>query len=902
MDQRLTQPWLAQANYPLDWNGPGARAFAPFGAELLERPIIELFAAQARLRGASTALDDGARRLSFAETLERVAGLAARLAARTRPGDLVGVLLPASVDFSIAMLACLATGRLFVPLDLHYPRAWIADVLASAGIAAVIADFGGEAADLVPSGITRIGIAAAKDGPAVCEFTPAGPDDPAIVIFTSGSTGKPKGIVNSQRAMLRRVEQHVNAGHLGPDDRFMPLSSGCTIAGLRERLSALVTGAALCCLDVQCSGAREILWRLEETGTTVIYAVPALLRTLIALDAKGPSRLRVVRVGGDAVLWSDVSLFRGWLPKDCLIQLGYSSTEAPIFQWFVSEEFPRDGVRIPIGYPLNSGEVAILGEDGEPVAAGEVGELVVKSPYVALGHWRDGKLDSSPFPQAPEDPSCRILRTGDLVSLRSDGLLDIIGRKDRMVKIRGIRIEPGEVEAALRAQPGVADAAVLPRRIGNSVSLIGYVVARDGVPDDLAAFLKCALKPVLPAHMQPQRIYAICEIPRLPSAKLDVKGLEVLDRVHQADEAQTLTEAADDASAEAASAVEATVSEIWKRLLGRAHIDRNADFFDLGGDSLMTLNMMFALEEELGVDLPVTMIFEAPTIATLAAAIETQASPTASLLVKIRDGDGTPLFIVHGVGGNVMELFGVGRRLEHAGPVYAIQAKGLDGHTAPNRSIAAMADDYLAAIHAAFPDGGVHLAGYSSGGLVAFEMARRLAQAGKPALSLTLIDTQTNSRQWPWRVWLDVMHRRVRHHRATMRGFSLSARLGYFLSLNRGLRRRLAWRFGLDNSARPVDVPARVPAALQDVYQATLAAIAAYKPGFYDRPMTVIVAAEGHPAMAAPAKIWPAHAPALTIRTVPGDHFSMIQGENATALAETLSEVLAHATACEPPT
>jgi len=897
MDQRLTQPWLAQANYPLDWNGPGARAFAPFDAALLERPIIELFAAQARLRGASTALDDGARRLSFAETLERVAGLAARLAAGTRRGDLVGVLLADSVDFPIAMLACLATGRLFVPLDLHYPRAWLADVLARAGVAAVIADFAGEANELVPSGLARIDVAARPGDPAGCEFTPAGPDDPAIVIFTSGSTGKPKGIVNSQRAMLRRVEQHTNAGHLGPDDRFMPLSSGCTIAGLRERLSALVIGARLHPLDVQRAGAREILRRLEETGTTVIYVVPALLRTLIALGAKGPSCLRVVRIGGEAVLWSDVSLFRGWLPNDCLIQLGYSSSEAPIFQWFVPEDFPRDGVRIPIGYPLVSGEVAILGEDGEPVAAGDIGELVVKSPYVALGHWRNGQLDRSPFPQAPGDPGCRILRTGDLVSLRSDGLLDIIGRKDRMVKIRGIRIEPGEVEAALRAQPGVADAAVLPRRIGSSVSLIGYVVARDDAPAELAAVLKQALKPVLPAHMQPQRIYAIPEIPRLPSAKLDMKGLEAVDRAHQADEAQANSETANDASGETAGAVEATVSEIWKRLLCRDHIDRNADFFDLGGDSLMTLNMMFALEEELGVDLPVTMIFEAPTIAMLAAAIETRAAPTAALLVKIKDGEGAPLFIVHGVGGNVMELFGFGRRLDHAGHVYAIQAKGLDGHSEPNRSIGAMAEDYLAAIRAAFPGGAYHLAGYSSGGLVAFEMACRLAQAGEPAASLTLIDTQTNARQWPWRVWLDVLRRRVRHHHAAMSGLGTRARLAYLLGLNRGLRRRLAWRFGLDDSARPPAVPARVPGALRKVYEAMLAAIAAYHPGVYALPLTLILAEDSHPMMADPARIWPAHASALTIRTVPGDHFSMIQGENAAALAETLSDVLAHATA-----
>lgn len=892
MDQRLTQPWLAQAHYPLDWNGPGERAFPAFGAEWVSRPIIDLFMAQVRLHADRLALDDGVRRLTYAETLERVTRLGAAIEAATKPGDLVGILVPASVDFPIGLLACFATGRVCVPLDLHYPKAWFADVLARAGIAAVVADFTGEADALTPPGIKRIDINALPAASA-CEFTPAGPDDPAIVIFTSGSTGKPKGIVNSQRAMVRRVEQHVNAGHLGPEDHFMPLSSGCTIAGLRERLTSLLIGATLYPIDVQRAGARQIFRRLEETGTTVIYVVPALLRTLIALEAKGPSRLRVVRVGGDAVLWSDVSLFRSWLPKGCPIQLGYSSTEAPIFQWFVVDNFPRDGLRIPIGYPLVDGEVAIVGEDGEPVAAGEVGELIVRSPYVALGHWKDGRCDPSPFPKAPNDPSCRILRTGDLVKLRSDGLLDLIGRKDRQVKIRGIRVEPGEVEGVLRTQPGVAEAAVFPRRIGNQVSLIGYVMPRDDAPADLAAILKQALKPVLPSHMQPQRIYCIEEIPRLPSAKLDMKGLEILDRAHQADEAEERREDAAHTAEEPAGAVEATVSAIWKRLLGCEHIDRDADFFDLGGDSLMTLNLMFALEDELGVDLPVTMIFEAPTIASLSAAIESQAAPGGSLLVKMKDGTGAPLFIVHGVGGNVMELFGFGRALDVPGPVYAIQAKGLDGLSEPNTSIAAMANDYLVAIREAFPQGSFHLAGYSSGGLVAFEMARRLADAGEALLSLTLLDTQTNARQWPWAVWLDVMGRRLRHHRAAMRGLGLRDRIAYLLGLNRGLRRRLAWRFGLDSTARPPAASARVPVALQKVYAGMLGAIAAYRPAAYDRPMTLIVAEKSHPMMADPAKIWPLYARALTLRRVLGDHFSMIQGDNAAVLAKTLSEVLA---------
>lgn len=881
MLHRFTAPWLDGSNYTLDWNGPVERGVAPFDPADLSRPLFAQFLRTAAAHPDPVAIDDGARHLTYRETLAAAVALAAPIAERTAPDELVGILLPTSVDFPVAMLACLAAGRLFVPLDLHYPRAWLDGVIKDAGVSALIGRFDDPETDAIaPGGIRRIDMRAHATQPA--HHAPVGPDDPAFVLFTSGSTGKPKGIVNSQRALLRRVEQYVGAAHIDASDRFLPLSSECTIAGLRERFTALLTGATLHLIDVQRQGARQILNRLDEAAITMIYAVPALLRTLMQLGQPAPQSLRVVRVGGDAVLWSDVDALREWLPGDCRIELGYSSTEAPIMQWFVPRDFPRERARVPLGYPLAGNALAIVDDAGNAVTPGEMGELVVRSPYVALGRWSGGRCDGTDFPADPNDASCRILRTGDLVRLRADGLIDLAGRKDRMIKIRGVRVEPGELEAALRKMPGVRDAAVFPRRVGANWWLIAYVT---GAVD--AAALKTALRDAVPAALQPQRVHVIDAIPRLASAKLDMAALGALDEAWQRRE----VEHAPAGSSAPVGETEETVAAIWQRVLEREAIGRDDDFFDAGGDSLSTLNLMFAIEEAFGVELPVTMIYAAPTIAKLAAAIDARSTAEFSPLVLIRAGEGTPLFIVHGVGGNVMELFALGRRIRTIGPVYALQARGLDGKEPPNRSIAAMAKDYLAEIRRAFPEGPYHLAGYSSGGLTAFEIARRLEAAGEPPASLTLIDTQTTARQWPFAVWMNLLVTRARHHLATMRkqGLGEAARYAaeHLLSLRRHMLRRFASRGTVPQPG------GRMPAALQAVFAATSEAIANYRPGSYGGEIFLILPEQTDPQMASPARIWRGHCHALATQVVPGNHFTMIQGVHGAETAAAMSRHLA---------
>ena len=321
--------WLENGARPLDWNGPTGRPFTRFRDADMDRPIIAHVERAARRRWDQTAIGDGESALTYGELWDGLSGLAETLAARTAPGELIGILLPACPLFPLAMLACLAAGRPFVALDPHYPGDWLSQVLEDARPALIIGPAGGL------QGVATAAPVMCLDSlpPRATEgWRPAalGLDAPACVLFTSGSTGRPKGIVNSQRNLLQRVSQSINAAHINAEDRFLTLASLCTIVGVRDVMTALVAGASVRLLDPSRVGAREILEVVRAEGVTILFAFPALLRSVVAAS-RGPAggMLRLVRVGGDTTLWSDIDLLRAWLAPEAAIQLIYAATEAP---------------------------------------------------------------------------------------------------------------------------------------------------------------------------------------------------------------------------------------------------------------------------------------------------------------------------------------------------------------------------------------------------------------------------------------------------------------------------------------------------------------------------------------------------------------------------------------------
>src|SRR5688572_21180533 len=488
--------WLEDDPRPLDWNGPTSRLFTRFRDEDLDRPIVEHFEQVARRYPDRTAVTDADTSLSYAELWDGVRGLAETIAAQTEPGALIGINLPVCSMYPLAMLACLAAGRPFVALDPHYPDDWMRQVLEDGRPALII---GREDLHSVPQPATKS-----------WRPTELGVDQPACVLFTSGSTGRPKGIVNSQRNLLQRAAQSINAAHINAEDRFLTLASLCTIVGVRDTITALLAGASIHLVDPQRAGARDILNVIRAETITILFAFPALLRSVFPHGGeRAGEALRLVRVGGDTTLWSDIDLLRDWLAQGAAIQSVYAATEAPMMQWFVDASCRTDEPRVPIGYPLRGNRLAVIDEQGRNTPPGEAGELIVESPYVALGLQR--------------------FRTGDLVRQRPDGLLERLGRKDRQIKIRGTRVDLDGVEAVLRRHPLVRDAGALARPAiagggaDGAATLVGYVSAREGAPDGLLDDVKEMMRSA-PPPLRPARLYLVHTIPRLPSSKLDLSA------------------------------------------------------------------------------------------------------------------------------------------------------------------------------------------------------------------------------------------------------------------------------------------------------------------------------------------------------------------------------------------
>jgi amino acid adenylation domain-containing protein len=575
--------------------------------------VPALIQAQAARTPAAVAVRAGELTLTYAALLTQAGQLAQALRARgIGPESLVAVALERSVDLVVALLGTWYAGAAFVPLDPSYPVERLRYMLDDSQAALLLTDTA-QAARLAPAGPTlcvdqdRAARAAYPATPVT--VTPADAQL-AYVLYTSGSTGRPKGAGNTHAGLRNRLQWMQEAYGLTAADRVLQKTPISFDVSVWEFFWPLLVGAELVMAE---PGAHKdpvrLLDHLERHGITTLHFVPPLLQAF--LDTPGVARCRSLRqilCSGEALPATLPPRVQELLPGVALHNL-YGPTEAAIDVTAWTCPTPP-AATVPIGRPIANLQIYVLDPQGEPVPIGVPGECYLGGIGVGRGYHRRPDLTADRFVPDPfsPHPGQRLYRTGDLVRSRPDGALEYLGRLDHQVKIRGVRIELGEVEAALRQQPGVREAVVVARREGaGGARLIGYVTTQAEPPVDPAA-LRQALARTLPEYLVPAVVVRLAQLPLSPNGKVDRQALPAPEW-----EAQRTT-----AYAAPATELEHRLAAIWAQVLGLAQVGRHDNFFELGGDSITSLQVLAKAHRE-GLTLTPKQLFEHPTVASAAA-------------------------------------------------------------------------------------------------------------------------------------------------------------------------------------------------------------------------------------------------------------------------------------------
>jgi amino acid adenylation domain-containing protein len=547
--------------------------------------------------------------VTWAELRDRVTELAGRLIADhgVRVGEVVGVGCGRGVDAVVAVLAVLRAGGAFLPLDVSAPRERLRHMVGECDVRTVVVD--GPCAALEGSEVDQVPVSG-SGGPAEgVVFPPARPEGLAYVIYTSGSTGTPKGVLVPHRGLANLAATHAGLLGIGPGDVALNYAAMTFDGFVFELFVPLCAGATIVLPDDETRLDPVRLTRLlADTGVTFAPIPPSLLAALPAVELPA---LRAVLVAGDTCR---LDVARRWARGRVLFN-SYGPTEGT-----VSATLARfaDAVQdLHVGAPFPGVDVHLLDEHQRPVEPGAVGEIHIGGIGVSWGYLRQPALSAERFVPDPFSgrPGARLYRTGDLGRVRADGGIDFLGRRDRQVKIRGVRVELGEVEAALIATPGVRVAVAVPHAEG--ARLVAYLTAVPGSEVEPGR-VRTSVQDRLPRSHVPDVVVLLDEMPRNAARKIDTAALpDPFDR--------TTTPA--EASPAAGDPVERVVADLVADTVGAQAVPVDTRFFDLGGNSLLMMRLVAQVNELFDAQVSVREFAAAPTVAALAAAARRTAAP-----------------------------------------------------------------------------------------------------------------------------------------------------------------------------------------------------------------------------------------------------------------------------------
>lgn len=689
--------------------------------------LTGLIEAQMRATPEALAVRFTGSTLSYAELDRRSAALAGRLADMgAGPGRIVAVALDRSIELPVALLAILRSGAAYLPLDPEHPPDRLANVLGQAGPVVLVTSPG--LSGLMPPGTPLL---RTDDWPVEggSRLTPPAADDLAYVIFTSGSTGAPKGVAIEHRAIVNRLQWMADRYGFGASDSILQKTPASFDVSVWEFFLPMITGGQLVMAP---PGAHrdpdELAELVRRHGITTMHFVPSMLSALLAAPASAGLSLRRVFCSGEELTADQRDRFHERIKSELHNLYGPTEAAVDVSYWPAAPEDRSNPV--PIGWPVWNTRLAVLDDRMRPVPTGLAGNLYLGGAQLARGYLGRPDLTAERFIPDPSLPGERLYATGDLARLRNDGAVEYLGRSDHQVKIRGLRIELGEIEAAILASGLAREAVVLAReQPDGGKRLVAYLVPAEGYRPGL---LPVRLAATLPGYMVPSAEVALESMPVTSNGKLNRTALPAPADLGVTGQA-------------AGTAGEKLLARLFAEVLHLPDVPpREADFFELGGDSLSAVRLVLRIGEETGQTVGLGAVFENPVLETMADAIARgRVSDGLGPLILLREGDPAtpPLFLIHPAGGlswgyrHLARLIGPGRR------VWGVQHPGLHLEAAMPASLKTLAREYVARILDHAHAGPVHLAGWSVGGIIAHAMAVDLARRGFHVGLVAMLDS-----------------------------------------------------------------------------------------------------------------------------------------------------------------
>lgn len=887
-----------------------------------ETSIVDLIHQQSEKHPSKTALCCGETSITYNELDQRSNQLAHyMLSSGLKPGSFIAVALERSNEMVISLLAILKSGCTYIPLDPTYPANRIEMIFEDANVKGLITNSSlSESIPKCESVILIDTMINAENGfhpdiklhgkknisildESISNKTPdikIRPEDLAYVIFTSGSTGRPKGVMISHKSLLNFLFSMQKTPGITDKDHILAVTTIAFDIAILEIWVPLISGASIhIASELEAKDGQKLLDIIHKNQVSIMQATPVTWQIMIESGWERSPKLTCL-CGGEAM---PRQLATDLLNRCHSVWNLYGPTETTVWSTIFQVEesnLTHDPI-VPIGKPIKNTSIFILNEHFDPVPIGIPGELYIGGDGVSKGYLNRAELTAERFIENPFNYGSKMYRTGDLARFRSDGVLEYLGRSDQQVKLRGYRIELGEIEFYLQKHPEIKQGVVALVKSGSQPRLVAFYIPKVKNTTITNSNLTDYLRDLLPDYMIPSHFVKMPQFPLTPNRKLDRNKLATYKLVVEVGSNNNLIKPRD--------VTEFKLAKIWQDILGMRSISVVDNFFELGGHSLIAVRLMARITTEFNKSLPLATIFQHPTIAELAKVlIKNNVESMWDALVPMQKGsiEFPPVFCLPGAGGNILYMQSLIREMNQELSIYGLQPPGLDGITPVFESVESLAKHYIESIKKVYPFGPYRLIGHSFGGLVAFEIARHLERSGDIVGDVIILDTaaphwfEPTGLDWSNAKWLAQVSSIANHQY----GVELGLTQADFESIdNKDSQLGLLLNRLIQQGIFPEGAQLEQLRGFMQVYQSNLQMD--YNPEDQPNNLNVVVirSTELQPDQLTDKKAiqireerdlgwgkWLKNEP--QVFDSPGDHLTMLNSQNVTALATTIHKIL----------